>query len=46
MTNIDIDSKVYKKWTEYYKGYSKIQYPTLKNFTTKKLIELMKENSS
>lgn len=44
MTNIDIDDGVYKKWVEYYKSNSKIKYPTLKNFTTRKIIGIMNEN--
>ncbi len=41
MTNVDIEAKIYKKWVSFYKRHSKIDYPTLKNFTTKKLSELI-----
>ena len=45
MTNIDIDDEVYKKWVLFYKSFSKIDYPTLKNFTTKKISEMIKDGS-
>lgn len=41
MTNIDVESEVYGNWVKFYKKHSKMEYPTLKNFTAKKLNELM-----
>lgn len=43
MTNINIDSKVYRKWVKFYEKSDKLEYPTLKNFTAKKLLELIKK---
>ncbi len=45
MTNINIDDEVHKKWTEHYKIANKIEYPTLKNFTEKKLMEIIQNES-
>ena len=44
MTNIDIDNKIYKKWVKLYEKSDKLEYPTLKNFTAKKLLELIKND--
>ena len=42
MTNIDIDNLVYKKWVKFYEKSDKLEYPTLKNFTAKKLLDIIK----
>ena len=39
--NIDIDDRIYKKWVSFYKKQDKVLYPSLKNFTAKKLQEVM-----
>lgn len=41
MTNIDIDDEVYIRWVEFYKRNSKLEYPTMKNFTARKLDEII-----
>jgi len=41
MTNIDVDDKVYEEWVEFYNFNDKLKYPTLKNFTARKLKELI-----
>ncbi len=45
MTNIDIENSIYKRWVSFYNKQDKIEYPTLKNFTAKKLLELMNKKS-
>jgi hypothetical protein len=44
MTNIDIDDKIYKQWVKFYEKADKLEYPNMKNFTAKKLLELMKDD--
>lgn len=41
MVNIDINITIYKKWYDFYKKHNKTDYPTLKNFTEKKLSQMM-----
>ncbi len=43
MVNMDIDNEVYKGWVKFYNKHSKLEYPTLKNFTARKLKEIMKD---
>jgi len=43
MTNMDIDDEVYNEWMDFWKQQDQLEYPTLKNFTAKKLRELMKK---
>ena len=45
MTNIDIDDSIYKKWVDFYNKQNKIDYPSLKNFTAKKLLKIMKNGT-
>lgn len=45
MTNIDIDDKVYKHWVDFYKKQNRLEYPTLKNFTAKKLKEMIENGT-
>ena len=47
MTTIDIDDKVYEEWVELYESQDKLEYPYLKNFTARKLKEIiLKEKRS
>jgi len=46
MTNIDIDDKIYNDWIKFYEKQDKLEYPTLKNFTAKKLREIIENTSS
>ena len=46
MTNIDIDNKIYKKWVRFYDKSNKLEYPNLKNFTAKKLLELINNDKT
>ncbi len=39
MTTLDIDDGIYKSWVKFYNKHSKVDYPTLKNFTARKLKE-------
>ncbi len=41
MTTIDIDDKVYEEWVELYESQDKLEYPYLKNFTARKLKEVI-----
>ena len=41
MTTLDIDDAVYNDWVKFYKQQSKIEYPTFKNFTARKLKEVI-----
>ena len=41
MTTIEIDDNVYKDWVRLYEAQDKVEYPSLKNFTTKRLKELI-----
>jgi len=41
MTNINIRNEIYVQWVNFYKKHNKIDYPSLKNFTEKKLSEIM-----
>lgn len=42
MTNIEVDNEIYADWVKFYETHNKLKYPTLKNFTAQKLIQLMK----
>ena len=42
MVTLDIDDKVYKEWIGFYNQQDRLEYPTLKNFTARKLKEIMK----
>ncbi len=42
MVNINIDDEVHKEWVEFYNKHSKVEYPNLKNFTARKLREIIK----
>ncbi len=37
MTTLDIKDEVYEEWVEFYNKQDKLHYPTLKNFTARKL---------
>lgn len=41
MATINIDDEVLKSWEEYWQEHDRDEYPSLKNFTNKKLKELM-----
>lgn len=41
MTVMDIDDKIYKEWVNFYSKHSRLEYPTLKNFTARKLEEMI-----
>ena len=41
MTTLDISDEVYDEWVEFYNKQDKIKYPTLKNFTARKLREII-----
>ena len=43
MTSIDIDDKVQEEWAAFYEKQDKLEYPTLKNFTARKLREIMQK---
>jgi len=43
MVNMDIDDEVYKDWVKFYNRHSKLEYPTLKNFTARKLREIIEK---
>lgn len=43
MTTLDIDDDVYKEWVDLYDIQDKLEYPTLKNFTARKLKEILKK---
>lgn len=38
---IDITKEIYEAWTKFYEKHDKVEYPTLKNFTEKKLKSIM-----
>ena len=42
MVNIDINKKIYDKWLKFYDTHDKTEYPTIKNFSEKKFLEIMK----
>ncbi len=44
MVNIDIDNQVHKEWIEFYGKQNKLEYPSLKNFTAKKLKEIIEND--
>lgn len=46
MTNLNIDSKIHKQWIQFYETFSKLKYPTLKNFTEQKLVEMMQNDKN
>ena len=39
MTTLDIKNEIYDEWVKFYYRHSKLEYPTLKNFTARKLKE-------
>ena len=41
MPNVEIADEVYKEWIELFERQDKLEYPTLKNFTAKKLREVI-----
>lgn len=41
MPNINIDKVVYNQWNDFYNKHNKVDFPTLKNFTEKKLCQMM-----
>ena len=43
MTNIDIDEDIHKMWVKYYETQDQLEYPSLKNFTAKKLKEIIEK---
>ncbi len=43
MTTLDIKDEVYGEWVKFYNKQDKIKYPTLKNFTARKLREIIKK---
>ena len=43
MTTLDIEDDVYKAWVELYNIQDKLEYPTLKNFTARKLKEIIQQ---
>ncbi len=43
MTTLDIKDEVYEQWVKFYDKQDKLKYPTLKNFTARKLDEIMKK---
>lgn len=45
MTTLDIPKKVYKEWSNYYKKQDNLKFPTLKNFTARKLKEIMEKET-
>ncbi len=46
MTTLDIKDEVYEDWVKFYKVHSKLEYPTLKNFTARKLKEIIKDEKN
>lgn len=44
MTTLDIQDEVYEDWIKFYNKQDKLRYPTLKNFTARKLREIMQEH--
>lgn len=46
MVMINIDSKVYHQWKKFYKTQDTLEYPSLKNFTEKKMLELISQRKS
>jgi|TARA_R100000501_G_C2604356_1_gene100567 hypothetical protein len=45
MVNININEKIYERWAIFYKMHDKLEYPTLKNFTEKKILEIISLHS-
>ncbi len=41
MANMNIDDNVYTKWKKFYDKHDKMEFPTIKNFTEKKMLHLM-----
>lgn len=41
MVNINLSNDIYSKWNDFYKKHNKLDYPSLKNFTEKKLSQIM-----
>lgn len=46
MTNLNIDQKIHKDWIKFYETFSRLKFPTLKNFTEQKLTELMQNDKN
>ena len=43
---MDIDDGVYKGWVKFYNKQDKLKYPTLKNFTARKLKEIIENKNA
>jgi len=43
MALIDIDDEIYEQWKLFYEKQNKIDYPSLKNFTTKQIRRIMEK---
>jgi len=43
MTTLDIQDEVYENWVRFYNKQDKLKYPTLKNFTARKLREIISD---
>ena len=41
---MDIKDEVYKNWVKFYNQQDQLEYPTLKNFTARKLKEIMEND--
>ena len=46
MTSMEIDDGVYSEWVDFYNKHDKVEFPTLKNFTARKLRILMEEENN
>jgi hypothetical protein len=47
MTTININNEVYAKWKNHYAiNVSKLEFPTLKNYTEKSLLKLIESNKA
>lgn len=45
MTNINLNPEIYKKWFKFYETQDKIKFPTFKNFTERRLLQIINEES-
>lgn len=45
MTTINIEDNIYRNWVKFYNKHNKLEYPTLRNFTAKKLKEMMEKQN-
>lgn len=46
MTTLDIDNEIHKEWVKFYNKQDKLKYPTFKNFTARKLKEMMENDNN